>query len=179
MASDRHLTWKTSFLLYLLLRWPKGLVSCTAFPSGYVIHVDGSPVPSLSFLTSWLRPRTPQFLTLVSRNFRCRPLRISSEMTWTNCCSVPSGPFGNTCPGWISTVQILRACLFALNIRRRGCPVAPFPSFLRCVISLAHASTLEEDCRSLRVRAHEVRKVVTCLLFKRNCAVHQVLKAGT
>ena len=50
--------------------------------------------------------------------------------------------------------------------------------WLRFVISLAHTSALEEDCRSFQVRAHEVRKVVTSLLFKRNCTVHQVLKAG-
>ena len=50
---------------------------------------------------------------------------------------------------------------------------------LHSVISLAHASASEEDCWSLRVRAHEVRKVATFLIFKRNCAVHQVLKAGT
>ena len=47
------------------------------------------------------------------------------------------------------------------------------------IISLAHASTSEEDCCSLRVRAPEVRNVATSLLFKRNCDVHQVLKAGT
>ena len=51
--------------------------------------------------------------------------------------------------------------------------------WLRLVITLAHECASEEDCRSLRVRAHEVRKEVTPLLFKRNCAVHHVLKAGT
>ena len=49
---------------------------------------------------------------------------------------------------------------------------------LNMVISMAHASALEEGCRSLRVRAHEVRKVAMSLLFKRHCTVHQVLKAG-
>ena len=53
-------------------------------------------------------------------------------------------------------------------------------SFWLCpVITLAHASTSEEDCQSLRVRAKEVRKVTTSLMFKRSCTVHQVLKAGT
>ena len=50
--------------------------------------------------------------------------------------------------------------------------------WLHSVIFLAHASASEEDCHSLRVRAHEVRKVATSLLFKRNCAIPQVLKAG-
>ena len=44
---------------------------------------------------------------------------------------------------------------------------------------MAHASASEEDCRSLKVSAHEVRSVAMSLLFKRNCMVHQVLKAGT
>ena len=53
-------------------------------------------------------------------------------------------------------------------------------SFWLCsVISMADASASVEDCRSLRVRAREIRKVVTSLLFKRNCVVHQVLKART
>ena len=51
--------------------------------------------------------------------------------------------------------------------------------WLRCVISMAHAYASEEDYRSLGVRADEVRKVAMSLLFKRNCSVHQILKAGT
>ena len=53
-------------------------------------------------------------------------------------------------------------------------------SFCLCwVITLALTSAPEEDCRCLRVRAREVRKVATSLLFKSNYVVHQVLKAGT
>ena len=37
--------------------------------------------------------------------------------------------------------------------------------WLYSVINLAYASALEEDCRFLRARAHEVRKVATSLLF--------------
>ena len=50
--------------------------------------------------------------------------------------------------------------------------------WLRSIISMAHVSASYEDCRALRVRPHKVRKVATFLHFKRNCAVHQVLKAG-
>ena len=49
--------------------------------------------------------------------------------------------------------------------------------WLRSVISFAYSSVSKEDCCYLRVRAREVRKVVTSLFFRRNCAVHQVLKA--
>ena len=50
--------------------------------------------------------------------------------------------------------------------------------WLRSVISFAYLSVSEKDCRVLQIRDHEVRKVTTSL-FKRNCAVHQVLKVGT
>ena len=43
---------------------------------------------------------------------------------------------------------------------------------------MGHASVSEEDCCAPRVRAHEVRKVAASLLLKRNCVVHQLLKAG-
>ena len=36
----------------------------------------------------------------------------------------------------------------------------------------------EEECRLVRVKAHEVRKIATSLLRGRDCAVQQVLKAG-
>ena len=55
----------------------------------------------------------------------------------------------------------------------------PISFWLRSVITLAHVSASEEDCRSLKVRTHEVRKVAISLLFKRNCVVHQVLKVWT
>ena len=50
--------------------------------------------------------------------------------------------------------------------------------WLCSVISHAYLSASAEDCRDLWVRAHEVRKVATSLLFGR-CAVHPVLKART
>ena len=45
--------------------------------------------------------------------------------------------------------------------------------------SATRLSPSDEDCRSVRVKAHEVRKISMSLLFKRNCAIQQVLKAGT
>ena len=124
LASDKHLTWKTSF--YLLLSRPKGLMSCTAFASGFIIRTDGNPIPSLSFLTSWLRPRIIHFLN------RFEEFSVLSLDDFVGdaglSVALPSRPFRNTCPGWSSTIQVLRACLFPQNVGRRGCPVAPFPS---------------------------------------------------
>ena len=51
--------------------------------------------------------------------------------------------------------------------------------WIRSVISHSYGSAFEEDCRSVRVEAHEVRKIETSLLFRRNCAIQLVLKAGT
>ena len=77
----------------------------------------------------------------------------------TNSCCVPSEPLISTCPGQSSWRK-----------KRESQETISF--WLCSVISLARASASEEDCQSLRVRAHEVRKVVMSLLFKRDCVVH-------
>ena len=41
-----------------------------------------------------------------------------------------------------------------------------------------YESASDEDCRVVRVKAHKVRKIVTLLLFKKNCAIQQILNAG-
>ena len=96
LASDKHLTWKTSFLLALVLAKRVSELHGLSFS---VCHLrSGSPVPSRSFLTSWRRPSILPFLTLILRNSQYRPLMTSWEMTGMNCCSVSSGPFRNNCP---------------------------------------------------------------------------------
>ena len=54
-----------------------------------------------------------------------------------------------------------------------------FKFWIRSVIDYTYASSFKEDCRFLRVKASEVWKVATSSLFRRNCAIHEVLKAGT
>ena len=154
-------------------------MNCTAFPSGFIIRADGGRAPSCSFLTSWPRPKILSYLTLVLKNspFHC----------WTTF-------FGDDrdelllCPIQALRRYFLRTEQYRLGIEgllvSTGCVKKRVShntiSFrLLSVISMARASASEEDCRSLRVSSHEVRKLVTFLLFKRNCAVHQVLKAGT
>ena len=51
--------------------------------------------------------------------------------------------------------------------------------WISSVISYAYESAFNEDHRSVRVGVHEVRKIATSLLFRQNCAIQQVLKAGT
>ena len=60
--------------------------------------------------------------------------------------------------GWFLPLGIVQVCL---------------------VTNRAYASGSEEDFRFLKVKAHEVWKVATSLLFRRNCAIHQVFKAET
>ena len=48
--------------------------------------------------------------------------------------------------------------------KRVSCNTISF--WLRSVISMAHASASEEVCRSLRVRAHEIRKTAMSMLFQ-------------
>ena len=50
--------------------------------------------------------------------------------------------------------------------------------WIRSIISNAYGSASDEVCRSVRPR-HKVRKIATLLLFRRNCTVQQILKAGT
>ena len=54
--------------------------------------------------------------------------------------------------------------------RKKRCPKTPF------CFRLDRSSTSAEI---LRVQAHEVWKVTMSLLYRKNCAIHQVLKAGT
>ena len=44
---------------YLLLCWPRGLASCTAFPLWFIICAVGSSVLSLFFLTTTQNPSVP------------------------------------------------------------------------------------------------------------------------
>ena len=75
------------------------------------------------------------------------------------------------CPG-------IEGLVISAGMRKKRVSRNTISLWLWSVISFAHSSALEEDCRSPRVRAREVRKFAMFLLFKRNCAVHQVLKAG-
>ena len=51
--------------------------------------------------------------------------------------------------------------------------------WIRSVIDHVYRSATDADCKSVKGNAREVWKISTSLLFKRNCAVQQVLKTGT
>ena len=175
MASDKHLTWKTSFLLALasakrvselhgLSFWARhshGWSFCTFFLPDFVAKTQNPSVPDSHF-EDFSVPSLDDFVG----GDRDEPLFC---------------PIRALCKYLFRTEQYHPGIesLFILMGRQKILVSRNTISFwLRSVITLAHASALEEDCRSLRVRAHEVRKVAMSLLFERNCTVHQVLKTG-
>ena len=50
--------------------------------------------------------------------------------------------------------------------------------WIRSVIALAYESATDEDCREGKAKAHKARKIGIPLLFRKICAVQQVVKTG-
>ena len=50
---------------------------------------------------------------------------------------------------------------------------------IRSVIACTFKSATDEDPRTFKVKAHKVHKIHILLPFMENCAIQQVLKAGT
>ena len=81
LASDKHITRKTFFLL--VFASAKRVSELHAFLFMFVTSTVGDPLPSF-FLTLWLRSRTLLFLTLASRSSRFSPLMTSLVVIETN-----------------------------------------------------------------------------------------------
>ena len=90
-------------------------------------------------------------------------------------CSAPSELSGSVWPEQSSIVLVF---LVSLYLCQKKVSQNTISFWLWSVINHANISASAVECRDLRVKAHEVLKVATSLLFRRNCAVHQVLKAG-
>ena len=63
--------------------------------------------------------------------------------------------------------------------RKKRVSYNTIPLLIRSVISHAYKSVTNEDYRTVKVKVHEVWKINISLLFLKNCAIQQVLKAGT
>ena len=96
LAADKNLTVPGRHPFYLLLRQPRGLVSCMAFPFVFVTCVIGDPVPSPSFLTSWPIPRILLFMTLGLRSSWSHSWMTLLVVTGMNFYSALSEPFVST-----------------------------------------------------------------------------------
>ena len=176
LASDKHLTWKTSFLFVLVsakrvselhglsfrichsCRWKSCIFSS---PPDFVAKTQNPSVPDFRFEKFWV-PSLDDFIGDDRDELLLCPIRVL--------------------PKYLSRTEQYRTGIEGLFVsagcRKKRMSHNMISFWLRSVISLTHASASEEDCHSLRVGVHEVRVVETSLQFKRNCAVHQVLKAG-
>ena len=169
-----HWSWRLTNTLLgrlhfcLLLRRPKWWVGFTAFPFVFVAYAVGDPVPTIHL-----------FMTLGLRRFTIPSLDDFVDGDRDELLLCPISALRKSVSRTEQDRPGIEGFFISMGMRKKQVSRNTFSFWLRSVISFAHASALEEDCRSLRVRAHEVRKVATSLLFKKNCMVHQVLKAGT
>ena len=171
LASDKHLTWKTSFLLALASAKRVSELHRLSFR---VHHSRGWRLCMFSFLPDFVaKTQNPSMPDSHFKEFSIPSLDdfVGDDRDELLLCPIRAS--GNTFHGLNSFGRELRASSY---IQYRPCEEESLllhDSFwLSSVISMAHTSASEEDCRALRVRAHEVRKVATSLLFERNCAVH-------
>ena len=151
----------------LLSHRSRGLMSCMACLFASSIRSAGSPALSPHFQTVLPRPRVLLYVSLDSRSLQFRHWMTLWVAKGTSCCYALSGLLIGV---WLVRSSSTLASQGYLSLCRGGrnrCHEAPFRLVSR------------EDCRALQVKAHKVRKLATFLLFKRNCTVHQVLKART
>ena len=83
---------KIFFFFLSLLRRPRAIVSCTAFPFESVTHAVEGLVPSPFFLTWWLRLSILPFMFLASRRSRFHPLTSLLVVIKTNYFSASRSP---------------------------------------------------------------------------------------
>ena len=176
LASDKHLTWKMSILLALvsvkrvselhdlsfrvhhLRRWK--LCAFLLLPD-FVAKTQNPSVPDSCF-KEFSVPSVDDFVEDDRDELlMCTICALQRYLSKTEQhCPGIEGLFIST--GWRKKRDSCNTISFWLHCHLHG-PCLCFRGRLSLFI----------------VRAHEVRKVATSLLFKRNCVVHQVLKAGT
>ena len=153
------------------LPWQSIFASSTLCRTVYLIPGTGVRCPFLMSRASWLRLRIPLPLLLGLRAFQYRPYQ-TREIIAMGDCYVLCGRSGVTLTALLHIVRNVNGCLSPQGIARRryGRPLSPSGSGRRY-----HALTSSLE----RPRAREMRGIAPSLLFKKNFAVDQVLKAGT
>ena len=163
LASDKHLTWKTSFLLALASTKRVSELHGLSFR---VRHSHGWSSCTFSFLPDFVaETQNPSFHDSRFEEFSVPPLDgfVGSDRDELLLCPTRALQKYLAC-----TEQYclgIEGLFISMGWRKKWLSWNNISFWLCSVITLAHASTSEEDCQSLRVRAHEVRKVTTSLLF--------------
>ena len=155
LASYKHFTRKTSYLLALALARRVRELHNLFF---LVRHLRSwSYCTSPFFLTSWLRPR-------ILEEFSVPPLDNFVGGDWDELLLCPIKALRK----YLTRTEQYRPGIEGLFIstgrRKKWVSCNTISFWLLSVITLAYVSASEEDCRSLRVRAHEVRKVATSVV---------------
>ena len=153
-------------------------MSCIASPLVFNISEDGNPACSLLFLALWLRPRAPQFMTLSSRSsdsfLRCSMEDDKDELLL--CLIIALRKYSLHTQQYHFEISNL---FISVTNSKKEVSQNTISWWFRSVISRTCGFASEEYCRLVRVKAYEVRKTATSLLFWRNFAIQQVLMAGT
>ena len=133
--------------------------------------------PFLLSRVSWPRFRIPLPLLLGLRAFLYRPYQ-TREIIAMGDCYVLCGQSGFTLTAMLHIVRDVNGSLSPQGVARRRLrrPWSPSGSGKQYH---ALTSSLGRHCLCLPPRARETRSIAPSLLFKKNFAVDQVLKAGT
>ena len=174
MCEERFLAQKTLFLLALASAKRIGELHALSY---HVSHSRaGLRFPFLSSWASWQRLRIPLPLLLGLRAFLYRPYQ-TREIIAMGDCYVLCGRSGVTLTALLHIVRVVSGCLSPQGVARRRYR-RPVSFWLRKTISRAYElSSTEQPVPAPRAR--ETRGIAPSLLFKKNFAVDQVLKAGT
>ena len=152
-------------------------VSSTLFRIESLIPGTGVRFPFLLSLVLWSRLRIPLPLLLGLRAFQYRPYQ-TREIIAMGDCYVLCGQSRFTLTALLHIVRDVNGSLSPQGIARRRLrrPRSPSGSGRRYH---ALTSSLERHFLCLTPRAREMRGIAPSILFRKNFAVDQVLKAGT
>ena len=159
MASDKHLTWKTSFLL----AFASAKRVCELHGLSFrVCHSRGWKSCIFSFLPDFVaKTQNPPVLDSCFKEFSVPSLDdvVGDDRDELLLC-----PIRALRKNLSETEQYrpgIEGLFISMRPRKKRLPCNTISLWLCFVISLAHTSASEEECRSLRVRAHEVWEVAT------------------
>ena len=169
LSSDKHLTWKMCFL---------ALTSAERFSelhglSFQIHHCQGWKFVTFSFLLDFAAKTQNSLIPDFSFNDFSIP--SSDDFVGGGCDELPLSPI-RVLKKYLARMEQYRPGISGLFVSTSQNTIS---FWLRSVINLSYVSASDKDCCDLQDKAQEVRKAADSLLFRSNCAVHHVLKAGT